>query len=116
VTEYLGLEATHHSQPNGGEWWDWTKFEGARFVVIQRRPDATTSSALAREMAPDRQAHAVDWAAAMKLLAAIPDAYWMSYEALLAQPLVQAQNLAGWLGVTPTGVMPEITDENAKWL
>lgn len=117
LSDYIGVDTVHHSMPNGGEWWDFRKFgPRARFVVIQRRPDATTASAMARNMAATADDHARDWARAVSMLAAIPGAYWLSYEALIAQPRVQADNLARWLRRMPRGHLEAITDENAKWL
>jgi hypothetical protein len=117
VTEYIRVDAIHRSMPNAGAWWDWRDFgDRARFVVITRRPDITTQSILARGMAPNAEAHADDWARAMALLAAIPGAIWITYEALLAEPRMQADNIAHWLRRRPTGLMPEIVDNNAKWI
>lgn len=116
IRDYLQTDVTHLSMPNAGEWWDWADYPGARFVVIQRRPDVTTQSALARQMAPSAEDHRQDWQRAIGLLASIPDAYWVTYEALLAAPQTQADNVAHWLGMVPSGELPAVVDENAKWL
>lgn len=116
VRDYIGVDAIHRSLPYAGEWWNWHDLPDARFVVIQRRPDVTTQSILARHMAADAAQHRADWQRAIAMLATIANAYWLSYEALTAAPRVQADNIAAWLGVTPSGAMPEIVDNNAKWL
>lgn len=116
IVEYLGVEVVHLSVPNGGDWWDWRDYPDARFVVIQRRPDVTTRSILARGMAESSEQHGQDWARAIRFLASIPGAYWLTYEALLADPVRQADNLASWLGIVPTGRLPEVVDGNARYL
>lgn len=113
VTEYIGVPALHRSMPNDEVWWDHADYTGARFVVIVRRPDCTVASQVARDMP---YAGAASWDRAIAALAAIPDALWVCYEALVAAPQVQADRVAAWLGVVPTGTLPETYDANAKWL
>jgi hypothetical protein len=115
IRDYLGLEVTHRSMPHGEEWWDWTTFEDARFVVIVRRPISTARSAVAAGHVKNMVEHRREWATAISALSGISGAYWISYEALVANPVMQTNNLARWLGVTPVGVLPHIYDANKKW-
>jgi hypothetical protein len=112
VRDYIVVPVVHRSMPHLHDWWDWRDYPG-RYVIIVRRADLTVRSQEARQMP---HAGAESWHRAMAMLAQIPDAYWVSYEALVAAPQRQADNVARWLGVTPQGVMPQIVDANAKWL
>lgn len=122
VRDYVGEEVVHRSVPHGNEgtdgdgWWDAADFADARFVVIVRRPDVTALSSLAHNHTASVQQHRAEWQRAIGFLATLPAAYWVSYEALVAAPQVQADNIAQWLGVTPTGAMPAVADYNGKWL
>lgn len=122
VARYIGVPAIHRSVPHGNEgrdhdgWWDPNEFPGSRFVVIIRRPDVTTLSALSHHHARTAAEHRLEWRRAIAMLAAIPGAYWINYEALYAATKVQADNLAAWLGAVPTGRLPRAEDQNARWL
>lgn len=122
VVEYIGVPAIHRSLPHGDEgpqgdgWWQPDDFPPARFVIITRRPDVTGLSAIAHGHVTDIGQHRNEWQRAIGVLAAIPDAYWVAYEALLLWPEVQADNIARWLGVEPTGAMPPVYNNNEKWL
>lgn len=122
VSEYIGVEAIHRSMPHGDEgpegdgWWSPDEFPGARFIVITRRPDVTGLSAMAHNHVDSIGQHRNEWQRAMGILAAIPDAYWVSFEALLLWPEVQAANIARWLGVDPPREMPPVHNVNLKWL
>ena len=112
-------EVYHMAMPAEGLWWSWRDFDDAsRFVVIQRRPDATVKSALAANhpTLPETAAgmHAM-WLRSIECLAAIPNAYWLSYEALVANPRQQVDNLGAWLGMKWSGPLG-IYDANAKWV
>lgn len=123
VRDVLGVEAWHHSMPhgdagpNGDGWWLPEEFPDARFVIIVRRPDVTGPSAVFHSHVPTLAQHREEWQRAISVLASIPDAYWMSYEALVANPVVQISSLAHWLGTTlDPEKLPEITDRNDRWL
>jgi hypothetical protein len=123
-------QVVHHSMPQWIEFWDRSKFpEGTRYVVILRRPDISVRSAKhlghgnIRKEAFKPLGHDLSeqelnqwWWQAIDKLAGLPDAYWMSYEALLADKHTQVRNLARWLGVTPPKNPPiDITDQDEKW-
>jgi hypothetical protein len=114
VSENLGLVSYHQSMPHAGRWWTAQDFPGARFVVIVRRPDFTQRSAVIRGLVRDQDEAREHWEEAMIRLASIPNAYWISYEALVAHPSMQIDNLARWLGVKANGY-PEVYDGNSKW-
>jgi hypothetical protein len=116
LTLYLEIDAVHRSMPHAGEWWGPAPDE--RYVVIVRRPDVTCLSILGRHPALVRdiaEARA-NWDRALRTLAAIPGAFWITYEALMIEPVIQADSIATWLGVEPSGTMPEMIDANVKWL
>ena len=125
VQEFLGItEAIHLSVPNGGEWWHWEEVsnKGGLFIVITRRPDVTALSLVGRHpmSVTSYQEARSNWETAIRMLAMLPRAYWITYEAFLADPERQARNIAAWLkshkiSIT-LGTMPEIIDNNAKWL
>jgi len=116
LTSYLDVDAVHRSMPDAGVWWEPSPDE--RYVVIVRRPDVTCLSILGRHPALvcDIGEARANWDRAVCALAAIPGAFWVTYEALMAEPAVQADNIAAWLGAEPAGAMPEMIDANVKWL
>ena len=125
VQEFLGVrEAIHLSVPHGGVWWDWEEHisAGARFVIIQRRPDITTLAIVARHPVTVSGLDEArrNWHAAIAMLARLPRATWLSYEAFVADPKRQARNVGRWLASQGVpieyGTMPEIVDANARWL
>jgi hypothetical protein len=127
-------DVKHHSMPHWDTFWDEHRFPyDTRYVVITRRFDITIESAYSQGHGnPEVAAWAhMDhrltkdelrswWDTAMRNLAGLPDAYWMSYEALVANTEQQCRNLADWLKV-PDRVwvdadIPEVYDGNDKWL
>lgn len=137
VRGYLGIEPIDRSLPYAGTWWanpvpagldrPRTYFDPAtgepfpsdtRTVVIVRRPDVTQLALLGRKppLAADIVQARSQWERALAALAAMPGACWLTYEAVVTAPRTQADNLAAWLGVEPVGSMPEVRDENRKWL
>lgn len=115
IVEAMGLDAVHRSMPHGEQWWNAGEFADARFVVIVRRIDATTKSAVAARHVRSAEQHRLEWSRAINTLAAIRGAYWICYEALAASPQIQIANLAAWLGVETPRELPNIVDGNAKW-
>lgn len=118
IASLPGVEAVHHSMPHGEEWWDWHEFEGHRFVIIVRRPDVAAMSAVASSCVTSIAEHRQEWPRAITMLAAIPDAYWVFYGALVADPETQMANIAGWLGVGKgeADFRAEVRNENDKWM
>lgn len=116
LIEYVGIEAVHRSMPNAGVWWQPDPDE--RYVVITRRPDVTCLSILGRHPALVRDIGEArsNWDRAIRAMAAIPGAFWITYEALMVEPTTQADAIAAWLGVEPAGIMPTMIDANVKWL
>ena len=119
----LGIEVVNRSLPYAGVWWRYpTDPEGGvlpeRSVIITRRPDVRNLALLGRKpplvatITEARAAHD----RALRALARIPDAYWLCYEAVCAEPLVQMANVADWLGVPVASELPPVHDANAKWL
>jgi hypothetical protein len=137
VRDGLRLPADHLSMPEGiagpwqpdglsenDAWWNWEEVAAAweeitgeptRFVVSFRRPDITGRSAVARRLVRSLSEHRKEWARAIAMLLEIPDAYWVSYDALIADPQGTVADLAEWIGVPFTEVKG-IRNENAKWL
>lgn len=116
IVAQMGLQSWHRSMPHGEDWWSWKEIRDARFVIITRRLDVTTKSALARKHVQTPQQHLQEWAKAIRLLSEIPNAYWLTYESLIASPRMQVTNLANYLGVNPPINLIEIVDGNSKWL
>jgi hypothetical protein len=54
--------------------------------------------------------------AGMRVLASIPDALWVSYEAMVGNQYIQIANIAKFLGVDALDTHIDWTDENEKWL
>jgi hypothetical protein len=127
----LGLEAIHSSLPSGPNgmpyptdepyaWWTHDDFPvGARFVVITRRPDALVRAVMHRTDIPaipkDVEVIGSMYRQAIDILAKIPNAYWVDYQALVSDPWQQVENLGVWLGCGGA-LRGIIRDENAKWL
>jgi hypothetical protein len=115
VYENLGGDAYHQSMPHGDRWWTHKDFPGARFVIIQRRPDVTQLSVISHGYTEDYTVAREHWDRAIGILASIPDAYWISYEALMADTKVQIDNLAKWLGL-PVLSYPTPKNGSTRWL
>jgi hypothetical protein len=129
VQQDLGVQnAIHRSYPHWDDLWSWRNFPtGTKFIIIWRRPDVAIPGAVAamhpglkegirRDPPADREevlGWYLEW---LKVAASIPDAYWLTYEALVADPQTQIDNLARWLGVARIRVTRQIRDENRKWL
>jgi len=123
------IKAEHRSMPQWDDFWSWSDDPpGSKYIVITRRPDISVRSALKQGHGDpklrgwEKRTHKADpdelaewWWRAIRILATIPGAYWMSYEALVASPVTQVDNLAAWLGVAEV-TYPTIYDGNAKWL
>lgn len=124
-----GLEAEHRSMPQWQDFWKWQDFPAdARFVIITRRPDFSVRSAWhSGHGNPSLYGwsgldHRMDegelmtwWWKALDILADFPRAWWLSYEAIVANPKQQLSNLAHWLGLEAGQRMPIIFDANEKW-
>lgn len=124
-------EATQRSLPYAGVWWvvdgppkdpvtGLLDEPDTEYVVIQRRPDVTTLALLGRKppLVTDIWQARKHWGLAIAALATLPEAVWVSYEALVASPLAQVERIARAVGrrrMIP-GALPEVRDENAKWL
>ena len=128
VRDDWGLDAVHRSMPHWETWWDWRDFPAdTRFVIIVRRPDFSVQSAYRsghgnpglhgwkhRKHRAEKRELMEWWWKAIGLLAGFPRAWWLSYEALVAEPRQQLENLAGWLGVKPV-LKRKIHDANERW-
>ena len=120
------VEVRHRSMPHAEDWWTPERDPDTgeayppdtRWLIIQRRPDVTTLAILGRKppLATDIHNARYRWRRAMVALAALPDAYWLTYEALIVDPARQIANVGTWLGMTPAPDLPVVRDENAKWL
>lgn len=97
------------------KWWDWRDFPKARFVIITRRPDVAGLSVVQRRFTSDLMTHHFEWFEAIRLLSSIPDAHWVSYEALVADPQTQVDTLADWIGCPRRPLRTKVIDQNAKW-
>lgn len=127
ISEGLGLKSVHRSYPHWDKFWHWTDYPAdMKWVVIHRRPDVAIAAAhkaghpgIRRNIRRDPPATLDEimdwWDRWMKMAASIPDAYWLSYEALVADPDTQIGNLARHLGGEVKRWI-QIRDENAKWL
>jgi len=134
---YKDTEVVHRSMPQWDDFWDWREVDGDRFVIIVRRPDFAVRSAWKQGhgdpelVGTDGRMHWAHlghrmteeelmgwWGKAMIRLAAIPLAYWVSYEALVENMDRQVENLAMWLG-NPFGydkaAIPAIYDANEQY-
>lgn len=106
----------HRSLPHGDEWWDWrlaTRADEA--VVVLRRPDVRALSAIKATHVRTLAEAESEYSRAIADLARIPDAVWISYEALVADPDTQIATLGRRLGLELRA--PErIEDRNAPWI
>lgn len=138
IVKGWGVDAVHRSMPQWEDFWSWEEWPlDTRFVIIIRRPDYSTAAALRDghgrmkhvrigfdDWVTDGQADKEPtpemledwWWKAIDTLASFPPrrTRWMFYAALIANPEVQLEALADWLGV-PKGEYEPIRDENAKW-
>jgi len=114
-------EVRHLSMPLGDRWWDDRDVDGDRVIVITRRPDVQNICAFRQGCTSSPAEAAEEWPRAIAALARIPDAYWVSYEALVANPKQQLLNVCRWLGIVPRfeNLIEDqwwpIRDENAKY-
>lgn len=134
-------DLVHWSQPNWQTFWTHDEWpDDTQFVVIVRRPDCSTLSAWdrghglaihervgfnewqAREPLPEGSVTHADmlewWDKAIGLFAAFPPerTYWVSYEAMIWNPPVQARGIARFLGFDRDDLPFPIRDQNEKWL
>lgn len=132
IVSAWGFEAEHRSMPQWDRFWRGSPLE--RYIVIVRRADISVRSAYAQGHGdPEligtdggrywahldhRMTHEeLDawWWKAMDRLAWLPDAYWLSYEALVTAPKVQLTALAVHLESETAEIPFEIYDGNEKW-
>jgi hypothetical protein len=111
----MGLNAKHLSMPEGDDWWSWKDEMPALFVIMTRRPDIRNISAYKSGHVDDVNQAENEWYIAIQRLSAIPNAYWMSYEAMVANQRQQVQNLADWLNVNPPVAVEEWRDGNLPY-
>lgn len=100
------------------QWWDWRDWgPDASFVVIVRNPEFVVRSVMARTDIPyvpkDPLLIMEMYRKAIETLSDIPRAYWMSYEALVADQEDELGRLAAWLDV-PLREHRKVVDGNAK--
>lgn len=107
--------AMHRSLPEGEEWWDWRDFDPHAVVVVIRRPDVRALSAIKATHVRTLGEAETEWQRAIRELASIPNAVWLSYEALVADPDTQIANLSHRLGLELHAPEP-IVDRNAAWM
>ena len=140
LIKHWGLEVVHWSQPQWQTFWTHDEWpDDTTFVIVLRRPDASTRSAFAHshgqhlkrrvdfdrwENTGKREETSVElmeewWQRAMEIFSHFPPerTYWVSYEALQYDTETQARGIAGFLGVEdPEIVVPTKADTNARWL
>ena len=115
-------QVRHLSMPFGDEWWSEHDVVGERAIIIVRRPDTTAQCAFHQGCTGSIPEAAEEWPRAIAALARIPDAYWLSYEAMVGDARQQLINVMRWLGVPfREERLIEDTywpwrDENAKYL
>ena len=126
LLRWAGIDTLHRSIPYAGTWWDGEDPEsgipwpdGTRFVVVHRRPDVRNLALLGRKplLAQSIEEARAQYDRALRRLAAIPDAFWVEYGAIVREPLVQVANVCRWLGVPAPSEPPDfVYDADAKWL
>lgn len=94
-----GIEVRHFSLPLGDWWWGPEDVEGEVPVIITRRPDYQNIAAWKQQCTGSVRQSAEEWPRAIDILARIPDAYWVLYEAMVANAAFQFQNLCRHLGI-----------------
>lgn len=85
--------------------------EAELVTVIVRDAAATRASRDAAFEPGDR----IDRADSLAGCARYPDAMWLTYEQICANPAATVRVLAGWLGVEPWPLPFAVVDQNAKW-
>ena len=94
-----GKTVRHLSLPLGKEWWTAADVAGEMVVVVTRRPDYQSMAAWKQGCTLTRGEAAEEWPRAIATLALIPDAYWVLYEALVADSLAQFGNICAHLDI-----------------
>jgi len=115
VHEMTSEETRHISWPNGGHKWGPEYVKGDKVIIIVRRPDIRNQSAVNAGHVRTLEEADEQWYEGMKALASVPDALWVSYEAMIGNPEVQMQIIAHFLGCEPLNHTPDWRDENKKY-
>lgn len=130
VVRSWGLKAVHRSMPHWDRFWtpDDLDFPVDKFVIIVRRPDFSVKSAYQQGHGDPRLkgwghlGHRMTeeeleqwWWQAIDHLAALPNAHWVFYAALVSNPEVQLRALAKALGSETHETSVQIRNENEKW-
>jgi hypothetical protein len=140
LIEHWGIDVVHWSQPQWQTFWSHDEWpDDTKFVIILRRPDASTASAFKHghgqalrertgfdtwQNTGERAKTSVElmeewWQEAMRLFADFPPerTLWVSYEALQFNTENQAKAIADFVGSDRHDIgVPAKTDTNARWL
>lgn len=112
-----GEDVIHRSLPHGGQWWKWTDFPpGTRFVVIIRDIRMAIASEVRINPHLDNIARLseINQKKSLRWLRRIPNAYFVSYEELVASPDEVVSRMSRDLGLN-LSVPEEIYDANEKY-
>lgn len=99
VAEMTTEEVRHISWPNQGLRWGPDYVEGQKVIIVVRRPDIRNQSAVKSGYVKDIDTANKQWYDGIKTMAGIPDALWISYEAMVGNQTMQVANIARYLGV-----------------
>jgi hypothetical protein len=128
IHDDFGLKAVHRSYPHWEKFWDWKEYpRDIQWVIIDRRTDVAIQSAMKHKHPgvrkgiyrdpPAKYEEILGWHKRwLEMSASIPDAYRLSYEALVADSSAETARLATHFGVTGWYKQRQVRDENAKWL
>jgi len=116
LCEPAGLTVRHLSLPLGEWWWTAEDVKGEIPIVITRRPDCQSFSAWRQGCTYTQEQAISEWPQAIATLASIPGAYWVLYEALVADAQLQLTNIAAHIGVPFDRALLKRGDDWWPWL
>lgn len=114
-----GTRLVAHLLLDGGVdvWHDKThgtkRVPADRVVAVVRDAQCTVRSR--QQSFPNASDHVARRDSLIGIARRYPDALWISYEQLCADPLGTIQVLAAWLGIEPWPLQRQVIDQNPKW-
>jgi len=115
LCEPVGKMVRHQSLPHGDWWWDAGAVRTEIPVVMVRRPDISTVAACNQGCTYTPEEAAAEWPRAIEILASLPGAIWVSYEAMTKHARVQLENICAELDVPFDERLIDVGDEWWPW-
>jgi hypothetical protein len=116
LCEPYGIAVRRLSLPHGEYWWGHQEVAGSKVIIITRRPDYQAISAARSGCTATVEEAAAEWPRAIGMLASIPGAYWVLYEAMVHDAATQLAGVCEYLGIPfDASLVEPWRDENAKY-